>query len=48
MCIITDENNVVVSISLIRGINEISDKFNVYEYVDAKGVSIGDTYIGEA
>jgi hypothetical protein len=30
MCIITDENDIVVSVSLIPGINQIPSRFKVY------------------
>jgi hypothetical protein len=47
MCIITDENNVIVSISFIPGCNPISSKYKVYFPVDITGVywDVGMVYI---
>ncbi len=43
MCVITDANHIVVSISFIRGVDAIPDGFHVYEFV--KGIpSVGDFY----
>lgn len=46
MCVITDENNIIVSISLIRGLKHIPEQFNVYEYVELKpGMCVGERYV---
>lgn len=45
MCIITDSNNIIVSISFIRGIDFIPDCYNVYEYVNyPENLCVGDIY----
>ena len=45
MCIITDENDIIVSISLIPGVNDIPKRFHVYFPVkDINGLNIGDNY----
>ena len=48
MCVITDNNNIIISISLIRGLDAINDRFNVYEYVDINGLHIGGYYLPES
>lgn len=47
MCIITDNNHIVVSISLIRGVDTIPDGFHIYEYYTGTLPDIGDTFIPE-
>lgn len=43
MCVITDANHIVVSVSLIRGVDYIPNGFHIYEFVS--GIpSIGDFY----
>jgi len=46
MCIITDENNIVQSISLIPGVGLIPENWHCYFPVDlpADGLREGDTY----
>lgn len=44
MCIITDENNIVVSISLIPGLKPIPMGWSMYFPVSCKGINIGDSY----
>jgi len=44
MCVITDENNVVVSISFIPGVDPIPLCFNVYFPVVGELPSMGDVY----
>jgi len=46
MCIITDENNKVVSISLIPGLGDIPNNYHVYfPVVLDKTINIGNIYI---
>jgi len=45
MCIITNENDVVVSVSLIPGIQLIPDNFNVYFPVVGELPCCGDIYL---
>lgn len=44
MCVITDKNDVVVSVSLIPGVNPIPSQFNVYFPVVGKLPNEGDVY----
>jgi hypothetical protein len=45
MCIITDENNIIVSISFIPGLGIIPEGYNVYFPVkDITGLNEGDIY----
>jgi len=44
MCVITDENDVVVSVSLIPGVNPIPSRFKVYFPVVGKLPCKGDVY----
>lgn len=44
MCVITDENDMVVSVSLIPGVKPISSRFNVYFPVVGELPCEGDTY----
>ena len=44
MCVITDENNVVISVSLIPGVNPIPSRFNVYFPVVGDLPSVGQIY----
>lgn len=48
MCIITDENDIVVSVSLIPGVNPIPPQFNVYFPVTGDLPREGDTYKPES
>lgn len=48
MCIITDENDKVVSISLIPGLGEIPNSYHVYfPVVLNKVINIGDIYVSD-
>ncbi len=33
MCVITDENHIVISVSLIRGLDQYPENWHIYEYV---------------
>lgn len=44
MCIITNENDIVVSVSLIPGVNPIPSTFNIYFPVRDGIPRIGDVY----
>jgi hypothetical protein len=44
MCIITNENHIVISISLIPGIHYIPDNFHVYWPWDKEIPSEGDYF----
>jgi len=45
MCVITDENDIVVSISLIPGVNNIPVGYKVYFPVEnIEGVYVGSIY----
>lgn len=45
MCVITDENNTVVSISLIPGVGNIPNNYHVYFPVTGDIPNIGEKYI---
>jgi hypothetical protein len=47
MCVITDENHIVVSVSLIFGAAEINSRLNVYFPVVGDIPSVGDMFIGK-
>ena len=44
MCIITDEKGVVLSISIIPGVESIPSHLKVYFPVNITGVSVGSIY----
>lgn len=44
MCIITDENDIVVSISLIPGIEPIHPRYHVYFPVNCELPYVGDKF----
>lgn len=44
MCIITDHNDIVVSVSLIPGVEEIPFGFNVYAYHTGDIPRLGDKF----
>lgn len=46
MCVITDEKNIVVSVSLIPGLGKIPVDYHVYFPFKGDIPSIGDTYEG--
>jgi hypothetical protein len=47
MCIITNENNIVVSVSLIPGLGTMPLTYHCYFPVTDNLPKIGDIYIGE-
>jgi len=44
MCIITDGNHIIVSISLIAGVETIPASYHVYEYINLNGEVVGGYY----
>jgi hypothetical protein len=44
MCIITDENDIIVSISIIPGIQPIPSQFKVYFPVIGELPQVGDVF----
>lgn len=44
MCIITDENHIILSISLIRGLGQYPATWHIYEYMEMPKEKVGEYY----